>query len=97
MEQIKLFEQDLINVICIFHAKFKNVLPQNIEVELMYDDIAGYSAEAIVNGQTDVYTNPNVITAIRLYIDEQLGKDSISARISLDIDDEEGMIANISW
>ncbi|MCH7322068.1 YxcD family protein [Solibacillus sp. MA9] len=97
MEKLRLLEQDLINAICLFHAKFKNVAPEEIEVELMYDDVAGYSAEAFYNGQLDVYNTVNFITALRLYIDEQLGRDSMAARIVLDIDDEEGMIANVEF
>ena len=97
MEQLTLFEQDLINAICIFQAKYKNVSPEDVEVELMYDDDAGYSAEAYVNGQMDVYQTPQMITALRLYLDNQLNKDSMSARIALEIDDEEGMIARVSW
>ena len=97
MEKLTLLEQDLINAVCLFHAKYKNVSPEEIEVELMYDDVAGYSAEAFYNGQLDVYNSVNFITAIRLYIDEQLGRDSMSARITLDIHDDEGMIANIEF
>ncbi|WP_274307103.1 YxcD family protein [Solibacillus daqui] len=97
MEKLTLLEQDLINAICLFHAKFKNVAPDEIEVELMYDDVAGYSAEAFYNGQLDVYNTVNFITALRLYIDEQLGRDSMAARIVLDIDDEEGMIAKVEF
>lgn len=97
MDRIKLLEQDLINAICLFHAKFKNVAPDAVEVELMYDDVAGYSAEAFYNGQLDVYNTVNFITALRLYIDEQLGRDSMAARITLDIDDEQGMIANVEF
>lgn len=97
MEKLTLLEQDLINAICLFHAKFKNVAPEEIDVELMYDDVAGYSAEAFYNGQLDVYNTVNFITALRLYIDEQLGHDSMAARIVLDIDDEEGMIANVEF
>lgn len=95
MEKLTLHEQDLINAVCLFHAKFKNVSPDEIEVELMYDDVAGYSAEAFYNGQLDVYNSVNFIMALRLYIDEQLGRDSMSARISLDIDEEEGMVAHV--
>ncbi|KYG91904.1 YxcD family protein [Metasolibacillus sp. FSL H7-0170] len=97
MEQLTLFEQDLINAICLFHARFKNTQPENVEVELMYDDLAGYTAEAYVNGQMELYNSVNFVTALRLYIDEELQRDSISARITLDIDEEEGMIANVSW
>ncbi|RUL52158.1 YxcD family protein [Lysinibacillus antri] len=97
MEKIILSEQEVINALCIFHAKFKRVQPQDVEIELMYDDAAGFTAEAYVNGQMDVYNTVNFITAIRLYIDEQLRRDSIAARIVLDLHDEEGIIAKIEW
>lgn len=97
MEKITLLEQEIINAICLFHAKFKNVEPQDVEVELMYDDAAGFTAEAYVNGQVEFYNTVNFITAIRLYIDEQLNRDSISARIVLDLHDDEGIIANVEW
>ena len=97
MEKITLSEQEVINAICYFHSKFKNVQPTDVEVELMYDDLAGFTAEAYVNGQMDFYNTVNFITAIRLYVDEQLNRDSMSARIMLDLHDDEGIIANIEW
>lgn len=95
MEQLILSEQDLINAVCLFHAKFKSAVPEAVQVELTYDDIVGYGADAYVEGRMESYNTAHFITAIRLYIDEQLGKDSVSARINLDIEDE--MIAHISW
>lgn len=95
MEQLVLTEQDLINAVCLFHAQYKATSPEEVEVELMYDDETGYEAEACYNGVCDIYTTPNFITAIRLYIQEQLQKDSMSARIKLEIEDE--MVAYISW
>ena len=97
MEKLVLEEQDLINAVCLFHAKFKQTQPEQVEVELGYDDEVGYTAGAFYNGVTDEYKQAHFITAIRLYIDEQLQKDSMAARISLDIDDELGMIANVEW
>ena len=97
MEKLILEEQDLINAVCLFHAKFKQTQPENVEVELCYDDEVGYTAEAYYNGAMDEYKQAHFITAIRLYIDKQLNKDSMAARINLDIDDDLGMIANIEW
>ncbi len=97
MEKITLSEQEVVNALCLFHAKFRKVDPSEVEVELMYDDIGGFTAEASVNGQLDVYNTVNFITAIRVYIDEQLQRDSMSARIVLDLHDDEGIIANIEW
>ncbi|NLY79067.1 MAG: YxcD family protein [Lysinibacillus sp.] len=97
MEKITLLEQEVINALCIFHAKFKNVNPEEVEVELMYDDDSGFTAEAYVNGEMQPYNTMNFIMAIRYYIENQLNKDSMSARIVLDLHDEEGIIANIEW
>ncbi|MER1987381.1 MAG: DUF2653 family protein [Solibacillus sp.] len=97
MEKITLFEQDLINVVCEFHARFRHVNPADVEVELTYEDETGYGAEAYVNGQMDAYNQVNFITAIRLYIDENLQRDSMAARIQFDIDDEHGMVAYLEF
>ncbi|MCM3388369.1 YxcD family protein [Ureibacillus chungkukjangi] len=97
MEKITLSEQEVINALCYFHAKFKKVQPTDVEVELMYDDMAGFTAEAYLNGQMDFYNTVNFITAIRLYLDEKLNRDSISARIMLELHDDAGIIANIEW
>ena len=97
MEKITLFEQDLVNALCEFHSRFRNVNPADVEVELMYDDETGYGAEADVNGQVDTYNQVNFITAIRLFIDENLQRDSMAARIQLDIDDEHGMVAYLEF
>lgn len=97
METMILSEQEVVNALCYFHAKFKHVQPTDVDVELMYDDLGGFTAEAYVNGQMDFYNTVNFITAIRLYLDEQLNRDSLSARIVLDLQDEEGIIAKIEW
>lgn len=97
MEKITLYEQEVINAICLFHAKFKNVNPEDVEVELMYDDESGFTAEAFINDDVQPYNTMNFIMAIRYYIEEQLKKDSMSARIVLVLHDEEGIIANIEW
>lgn len=97
MEKLILNEQEVINALCLFHARFKNVQPSDVEVELAYDDAAGFTAEAYLNGQMEYYNTVNLITAIRLYLEEQLNRDSLSARIVLDLHDEEGIIARIEW
>lgn len=97
MEKIMLSEQDIINSVCLFHAKSKNRNPEEVEVELMYDDLAGYTAEAYIDGQMEFYNTVNLIMAIRLYIDEVLNRDSKSCRITLDLLDEEGIIAYLEW
>lgn len=97
MEKLTLQEDQLIDAVCLFHAKFKNVAPTDIEVELGFDDEtdAGYTADAYIGDDVTHYATSHFIAAIRLYIDNQLNRDSMSARIELDIDDELGMIAHL--
>ena len=45
METIKISEQDIINAMCLYIAEKKQVQPQEVEIELMYDDDYGFSAE----------------------------------------------------
>jgi len=97
MDQLTLSEQEIINAVCLFHAKFKKVNPEDVEVELLFDDNSGFTAEAYVGHDMVPYNTVNFIAAIRLYIEEQLHRDSMSARIVLDLDDEEGIIAKIEW
>lgn len=97
MEKIVLSEQDIINSVCIFHGKFKNRRPEEVEVELLYDDASGYTAEAYVDGEMELYNTVNLIFAIRYYIEEYLNRDSKSCRITLHLTDDEGIIANLEW
>ena len=97
MEKLMLQEDHLIDAVCLFHAKFKNIQPTEVEVELGYDDDEGYTADAYVGTEVTHYATAHFIAAIRLYIDNQLNKDSMSARIQFDIDDELGMIAHLEF
>ena len=54
MEKLIVSEQDIINSICIHIALQNETKPEEVEVELMYDDEEGFSAEAFVLGQKQV-------------------------------------------
>ncbi|MFJ7936171.1 YxcD family protein [Sporosarcina sp. NPDC096371] len=97
MERLILSEQNIINAICFYHARKKYVIPEQVEVELFYDDEEeqGFSAEASVNGQQQVFMTPDLIAALRLWIDEFLNRDPFAARIELLFDNDEGITAAI--
>jgi hypothetical protein len=95
MEKLIISEQDIINAICVYHSRKKYVTPEEVQVELMYDDDNGFSAEAFVNGQQQILITFDIIAALRLWIDEFLNKDPFAARIKLLLDEEEGIIASI--
>lgn len=95
MEKIIISEQDIINALCIYIARKKQINPEEVEIELMYDDDYGFSAESYVNGRKQVLITVNIIEALRLWLDEVLNEDPYSG-IELVLDDEEGIIAVIS-
>lgn len=94
MAPLKIDEQDIVNAICIYIADKKQVAPEEVEVELMYDDDYGFSAETYVNGRKQMLVKQNMIEALRMWLDQVLGRDPFSG-IELVLDDEEGIIALI--
>ncbi|WP_442598743.1 YxcD family protein [Neobacillus sp. D3-1R] len=95
MEKLIIAEQDIINAICVYISRKKQITPQEVEVELMYDDDYGFSAEVYVAERKQVLINLNIIEALRLWLDEFLNRDPY-AGIELVLDDEEGIIAVIN-
>ncbi|MCM3586765.1 YxcD family protein [Mesobacillus maritimus] len=94
MAPLKVSEQDIVNSICLYLADKKQVKPEEVQVELMYDDDYGFSAETYVNGRQQILIKQNMIEALRMWVDQFLGRDPFSG-IELILDDEEGIIALI--
>ena len=96
MEKLKISEQDIINAICLFMANKKRMAPEEIEVELMYDDETyGFSAEIFFNGRNQILAHRDMIEALRFWIQHQLNGNPYSG-IELVLDDQEGIIAYVS-
>lgn len=95
MATLILSEQEIINAVCVYSGLKKQVKPEEVEVELMYDDDYGFSAEVYVNDRKQVLIMANLIEAIRLWLGEFLNRDPY-AGIKLMLDDEEGIIAHIN-
>ncbi|KIL72451.1 YxcD family protein [Bacillus badius] len=93
MEQIKLPEQDIINALCLYVSDKKAVSPYEVEIELMFDDDYGFSAESHVAGRKQILVTVNIIEAIRFWLDTKLQMDPFAAGIELELDDDEGIIA----
>ena len=90
-------EQDIINAICLFMSHEKQVEPDEVEVELIYDDEADmmFSAEAYVNGHQHILPTPKIVGALRLWIDLHLDMDAISAGIQLEFNETDGIFATV--
>ena len=95
MEKLIISEQDIINALCVYTSRKKQVKPEEVEVELMYDDEYGFSAEAYVEGRKQVLITVNLIEALRMWLEEYLNRDPYSG-IELVLDDDQGIIAVIN-
>ncbi|WP_100330253.1 YxcD family protein [Bacillus xiapuensis] len=93
MGKIKIAEQDIVNAICLHAASSKKISPEEVKVELMYDDEYGYSAEIYWSGRKQILAAAHLIEALRFWIEAELNMDPYAARIDLVLDDEEGIIA----
>ncbi|RYL94793.1 DUF2653 family protein [Sporolactobacillus sp. THM7-4] len=92
MEEIIIPEQEIVNAICLFLSDRKDVSPENVEVELMYDDDYGFSAEAYVNGRKQILVESNIIEAVRYWLDTEMNVDPFAASLRLSLDDEQGIV-----
>ncbi|GIN21477.1 MAG TPA: DUF2653 domain-containing protein [Bacillus bacterium] len=95
MGQMIISEQDIVNAICIDQARKKYAQPEDVEVELMYDEDSGFSAEAYINGLRQGLQEMDIIGALRLWLGEFLNEDPY-AGIQLVLDDTEGITAVIN-
>ncbi len=95
MAELMIEEQDIINAICLQQAKNKSVTPEQVEVELFYEEDEGFFAEAAVNGMTVNMNTFDMTQALRLWIEEQLHQDPYATGIKFLLDDERGIIASL--
>ena len=96
MEKLVVPEQNIINAICVHFGRKVNANPEAVEVELMYDDETGFSAEAYVNNQQYNLSTLDTIESLRQTMREFLNLDPISTGIELVLDEKEGIIAVVS-
>lgn len=97
MEPLIITEQNIINSICLYLATKRNLRPEEIEVELYYDDEEDdlFIAEAFVNEQQVLVSVKEIITALRSWIDQYEDIDSIAAGIELDFSETDGIFAKV--
>jgi len=87
----------VVNAICLHVAHKRQVTPQEVEVELMWDEEYGFSAEVNVLGRTQMLIEANLIEAIRFWIEHQLRQNPFSSGVRLELEDEEGIVAYLTF
>lgn len=95
MEKTAIYEQDIINAICIFFADKFYVQPEDVSVELLYDDDSGFSAEVEMNDRIHKLEEIKLIEALRHWLNEEHGLDPMSVGLELEIHEQDGIIAYV--
>lgn len=91
MEEITFSEQEIINAVCLYIAAKKAVNPTEVEVELLYDDEYGFSAEVYTNGRKQVLIETNLIEAVRAYIAQEMDGDPYAASLRMSYEEGQGI------
>lgn len=95
MGKIKIPEQDIVNALCLHIAHKRQITPQEVEIQLLYDDDYGFSAESYINDRKQILITSNIIEAIRFWLETVMKIDPFTATIEIILNDEEGIIAYV--
>jgi hypothetical protein len=90
---MRLTEQDIMNAICMHIGERKQIKPEFVQVQLMWDEDLGFSAEVLAEGRSQILIEANMLEAIERYLLVVWDQRVFRSQITLEIDDE--MFANI--
>ncbi|PZE21872.1 YxcD family protein [Paenibacillus xerothermodurans] len=85
---MRLSEQEIINAICLNIAQRKQLQPNQVEVELMWDEEYGFSAEVFTEGRSQIIVAANILEAIERYALNQLNTRVFRDQIHLKLEEE---------
>ncbi|OPH54994.1 hypothetical protein BC351_30195 [Paenibacillus ferrarius] len=68
---MRLTEQEIVNAVCLNMAERKALKPNEVDVELMWDEDLGFSAEVFAGGRSQILTEGNLFEAITQYLFNQ--------------------------
>lgn len=83
-----LSENELVNAICLHMAERRGIRPEGVQVELVYDEDTGYSAEIAAEGRMIVWIEGNMVEAVMRYLLKQYGRRAFRDDISFRLEDE---------
>ncbi|MDR9854039.1 YxcD family protein [Paenibacillus sp. VCA1] len=79
---------EIVNAICLHIAERKQIRPQDVQVELFWDEDTGYSAEVWAEGRSQYLVESNMIEAIMRYLYSEYNIRAYREQIALDLDEE---------
>jgi hypothetical protein len=91
---MRLNEQDIMNAICMHIGERKQIKPEFVKVQLMWDEDLGYSAEVLAEGRSQILIEANILEAIERYLLVLWDQRVYRSQISLEIDEEMFALVN---
>lgn len=88
MSTMVLSMDEIVNALCLHMAERKMVRPEDVQVELSWEEDTGYSAEVWVQGRSQYLVESNMIEAILRYMLSEYGIRSYREDVRLDLDEE---------
>ncbi|KRF34528.1 DUF2653 family protein [Paenibacillus sp. Soil787] len=85
---MRLTEQEIVNAICLYMAERKRLKPNDVDVELMWDEDLGFSAEIFAEGRSQILTQGNLLEAIVQFLFNQYQMRVFWDQIRLSLDEE---------
>jgi len=90
---LRLSEQEIVNAICLHMAERKQILPTQVQVEMLWDEEQGFAAEVTAQGQMQEISAASILEAIERYLLKEHQMRVFRSQIRLDLQDE--IIADI--
>ncbi|GIP32564.1 YxcD family protein [Paenibacillus sp. J2TS4] len=81
-------EQEIMNAICLHIAERKQIQPTQVQVQLMWDEQLGFSAEVTAEGRSQFLIESNMKEAIERYLLSEYDRRVFRGQIELDVEDE---------
>ena len=83
-----LSQQEIINAICEHMAERKGLRPDQVSVQLEWDETLGFSAEVTIDGRSHYIVEANMLEAIERFILNQYNRRVFRSQLELDVEDE---------
>ncbi|CAM3863641.1 DUF2653 domain-containing protein [Cohnella lubricantis] len=85
---MRLTMDEIVNAVCLHLAERHEVPVKEIEVELLWDEEQGFSAEVWVQGRSRFLVEANLKEAIMRYVHNEYQERVYPSQIKLEVDDE---------
>ncbi|WP_274650628.1 YxcD family protein [Paenibacillus humicola] len=85
---MRIYTDEIINAVCLHMAERKGISPNDVEVQLAWDEEYGFTAEVWISGRSQYIVEANLLEAIERYMLKHYQLRVYRSQIKLDADEE---------